>query len=232
MSKSNSSSKPKRARSAYIFFGKDERENIKAEFPDMKSTEIISEVAKRWKTLKEDDPSAYDHYTELAKEDKVRYNQDIDGYVPKEGEKKIKKKKDSKKPKRGRSAWILYGQDERKTIKEEFPDMKQKEVLTEISKRWKSLSDKEKEKYNELAKKDTERYNNDMKTYSIGKDEVPTTAYQAFCKENRLGIMNGNPDLVSKQDVTKELRKMWNKLNVDEKKDWKGKLGGDKDRAD
>ena len=66
---------PKRAKSAYLFFCETHRNTVKSENPEMKATEITSELGRRWNELKEDSSrkDEYKKYETLALEDKERY---------------------------------------------------------------------------------------------------------------------------------------------------------------
>ena len=55
--------------------------------------------------------------------------------------KKKKKKKDPNAPKKALSAYLYFGQTARAKIKEEMPELKGKEVMPEIGKRWKALDE-------------------------------------------------------------------------------------------
>lgn len=66
-----------------------------------------------------------------------------------------KDKRDSKKDKdkedkapRIPSGYLLFTKDERPNVVKDNPDMKAKEIMTELGKRWRELSDGEKNKYN------------------------------------------------------------------------------------
>jgi len=48
-------------------------------------------------------------------------------------------------PKKGLSAYMFFCQDMRDTVKAENPEMKVTEVTTELGRRWKAMSEKEKE---------------------------------------------------------------------------------------
>jgi hypothetical protein len=65
--------RPKRPKSAYIFFCTIIRQKIKDENPSISNTELIEIIGNQWKEL------AYDEkrfYKQLADEDKIRYNED------------------------------------------------------------------------------------------------------------------------------------------------------------
>lgn len=172
--KTKDPTKPKRAKSSYLFYCADERGTVKEEMPTAKPTEVTAELGLRWKLLKAskepNDAKRYEKYTEAAKEDKQRYQMEIDAYVePTGGETQVttgvgKSRKSSggaEKAKRRRTAYYFYGQENRVTIKEELGEgAKGPEVTTELARRWKELKgDPERKeeytKYVDLAAADT-----------------------------------------------------------------------------
>lgn len=68
---------PKRAKTAYIFYTIDNRTKVQSENPDMKTTEIMSELGKQWKSL---DDSKKSKYVEMAKNDSDRYKQEKEAW--------------------------------------------------------------------------------------------------------------------------------------------------------
>jgi hypothetical protein len=62
--------KIKRPRSSYAYFMKDVRASVAAQFPDKTPRELMSDVAAAWKSSPE---ATKQKYVQLAKEDKVRY---------------------------------------------------------------------------------------------------------------------------------------------------------------
>ena len=173
---------PKKNVSTWILFSKAERLKVKKDFPDMPPKEVMSELAKRWKVAKEDD-DIMEEFKILAEEDKKRYEEEKKNYVPPENEddddnkddKKKKGKKGKKKlnkvngPKKPKSSWLFFCEEERKNLKDEKDPPKGKDVLTELGVRWKALKEKGGKKYNKfetMAKNDKERYNEDMKKFN------------------------------------------------------------------
>ena len=61
---------PKRALNPYMFFGKEVRQTIRDENPEMKMTEISKKIGVMWKELSEEDKVKYN---DLAEKDKERY---------------------------------------------------------------------------------------------------------------------------------------------------------------
>ena len=73
---------PKGAKNAFIIYCSDKRSEVKAEFPELKPTEITKIIAQRWNEDKLDsDVHAY--YQSLAAEDKVRAMEAKKAYVSK-----------------------------------------------------------------------------------------------------------------------------------------------------
>ena len=175
--------KPKRGKSAYIFFCSDAREGVKEELGDVKPQEVIRELGVQWRALKESqkksDKTKVAKYNKMAEEDKERAAREMETYVPpteeellankpKRGRKSTKKKSD--KPKRGKSAYLFFCGEMRQELKEEFPDADGKEITRMLGERWSELKDdKDREdelsKYEELAKEDKERYDKEMESY-------------------------------------------------------------------
>ncbi|KAI4532289.1 hypothetical protein MG293_017554 [Ovis ammon polii] len=96
------------------------------------------------------------------------------------------------------------------------------EFSKKCSERWKTMSGKEKSKFNEMAKADKVHYDQEMKDYGPakgGKDrnapKRPPSGFFLF-SEFRPKIKSTNPG-ISIGDVAKELGKMWNNLNDSEK---------------
>ena len=160
---------PKRPMSAYLYFCKEKRAEVKEENPNMKATEITSELGRLWHEVKETEE--VEQYNELAKADRARYNAE----VPKEEkeekpkkkkkaqvesddgenkEEKPKKKRVTKKggPKRPKSAYLYFCEEKRAEVKEENPEMKPTEVTSELGRLWNKIKDtKAALKYKEQA---------------------------------------------------------------------------------
>jgi len=74
-----------------------------------------------------------------------------------EESKKWGKKPEKAKKKRGMTGYLLYAKETRPTVKDELvangnENPKPTEVITEVAKRWKSMSEDEQGKWNERAK--------------------------------------------------------------------------------
>ena len=83
------------------------------------------------------------------------------GKTEKQMDKLLKKlEKAGKSPKkRGPSAYNVFCKSERAVVKQENPEMSAKDIMSELGKRWKALSDEEKAVYNEDKKRKEELEN-------------------------------------------------------------------------
>ncbi|XP_017003111.2 FACT complex subunit Ssrp1 [Drosophila takahashii] len=81
----------------------------------------------------------------------------------KERTKKATKKKDTGKPKRATTAFMLWLNDTRESIKKENPGIKVTEIAKKGGEMWKELKDKS--KWEEAAAKDKQRYQDEMRNY-------------------------------------------------------------------
>jgi structure-specific recognition protein 1 len=188
--------KPKRGKSAYLFFCTDNRAKTKEDLgDDAKATEVTKELGRLWNELKESDKKSdkkkLEKYEKQAAEDKERYETEMVDYEPPsedeleemmEKKKKSKKssgKKDPNKPKRGKSAYLFFCADNRAKTKEDLGDeAKATEVTAELGRLWNELkesdktSDKKKmEKYEKQAAEDKERYEAEMVDYDPPSEE-------------------------------------------------------------
>jgi len=82
---------------------------------------------------------------------------------------KTKKKKDPNAPKHPTSAYLFFCTENRAEIKLQMPEATQKELLTEVGRQWKDLTEKKKEKYNSMASLDKARYAKEMEKYNASK---------------------------------------------------------------
>uniref|UniRef100_A0A9R8MR31 High mobility group protein B2 n=1 Tax=Equus caballus TaxID=9796 RepID=A0A9R8MR31_HORSE len=132
-------------------------------------------------------------------------------------------KGDPKKPRGKMSSYAFFVQTCREEHKKKHPDasVNFSEFSKKCSERWKTMSAKEKGKFEDMAKADKARYEREMKTYIPPKGETkkkfkdpnapkrPPSAFFLFCSEYRPKIKGEHPGL-SIGDVAKKLGEMWN----------------------
>jgi hypothetical protein len=170
--------KPKRGKSAYIFFCAKKRDEAKANLGEgAKATEVTSELGLMWNALKASTKSADKKFlaslVSEAAEDKARYTEEMESYVapsdedlatmvsPKKGRKTSDK--DPNAPKKGKSAYIFFCADMRPQVKEELGEEGKSLIMSELGKRWKELKEDEGraaelDRYAKMAANDKARY--------------------------------------------------------------------------
>ncbi|KAF8803922.1 HMG-box [Phlegmacium glaucopus] len=106
-----------------------------------------------------------------------------------EGSKKRKrpiKPKDPNAPKRPASSYILFQNEVRKELKERHPELSNADLLSLISEQWKSMSDEQKETYNQAMKTAKAQYSEDKKAYDNRTPEQVDAANAAAAAANSL----------------------------------------------
>ena len=135
-------------------------------------------------------------------------------------EKSIKAKKPVDAPKGARTGYILFCMKERPKITEEFPDMKNQDIVKLMAERWKQLKDDDivMEHFKNLAEEDKKRAAKDKKEYvpteKVEKEKpkkvVRTkTGYLLFCDDERALVKEEG---FTGADIMKELGRRWKKL--------------------
>lgn len=121
--------KPKKSKSAYLFFCAEERKKIKHESPDLKSVQVTMLLGQRWRELKANKARASElsKYEKLASTDNDRYMNE------KESVKKALRPNSSKRVK---SAYLLFCEQMRPVVKSEQPHLKAKDIIVELGRRW------------------------------------------------------------------------------------------------
>uniref|UniRef100_A0A8C8WYF1 High mobility group protein B3 n=1 Tax=Panthera leo TaxID=9689 RepID=A0A8C8WYF1_PANLE len=152
--------KPKGKMSAYTFFVQTCREEHKKKNPEVpvNFAEFSKKCSERSKTMSGKEKSKFD---EMAKADKVRYDQEMKDYGPaKEG-----KKKDPNAPKRPPSGFFLFCSEFCPKIKSTNPGISIGDVAKKLGKMWNDLSDGEKQPNNNKAAKLKDKYEKDVADY-------------------------------------------------------------------
>ena len=142
---------PNGAKSAYILFCSDERPQVKEDMPNIDSKEVLAELGKRWKALKDNDEDRYNEFQVMAEKDKVRFKNEMKNYVPVESdtedEDKVKNK-DKDTPKRSKTAYQMFCEEQKETVKQD--GFEGKEVVAELARRWKDLESEDEDYFKNL----------------------------------------------------------------------------------
>uniref|UniRef100_H0XIH4 HMG box domain-containing protein n=1 Tax=Otolemur garnettii TaxID=30611 RepID=H0XIH4_OTOGA len=145
-------------------------------------------------------------------------------------------KGDPKKPRGKMSSCAFFVQNCREEHKKKHLDasVNFSEFSKKCSKGWKTMSAKEKGKFEDIAKVDKAHYERELKTYISPKRETkkkfkdpnaskrPPLAFFLLCSEYHPQIKGEHPGL-SIGDVAKKLGEMWNNTAADDKQPYKKK---------
>lgn len=142
--------------------------------------------------------------------------------------KKSTKVKDVNRPKKASTAYILFSNAMRESVKSKNPTMKSNEIMSELGRLWKQASDSEREKYQKMFELERVRYENEMTSYVPPAKEVqvkskdksdlkkPMNAYVIFSQEARTQVKEQEPSLTF-GEVTQRLATKWNNMSDSEK---------------
>jgi hypothetical protein len=165
-------SKPKGRMTAYAYFVQTQRDEQKKKNPDeaVAFTEFSKTCAEQWKKMSEKDKSKYQ---KMAEKDKARYDGEMKSYKPAPEAaggrgKKGKKGKDPNAPKRSMSAFFWFCDEERPKVRKAHSEWTVGEVAKELGRRWATVSDADKARFQKQADKDKARYAKEMDAYRSG----------------------------------------------------------------
>ncbi|XP_041807657.1 high mobility group protein B1-like [Chelmon rostratus] len=144
--------------------------------------------------------------------------------------------RDPAKPRGKMSSYAYFVQTCREEHKKKHPDASVNfaEFSKKCSERWKTMSSKEKGKFEDLARQDKARYEREMMSYVPvrgGKKKKykdpnapkrPPSAFFIFCSEFRPKVKSEAPGL-SIGDVAKRLGEMWNSTSAEAKQPFEKK---------
>eukprot|EP00977_Amphora_coffeiformis_P011768 scaffold2868_cov171-Amphora_coffeaeformis.AAC.21 len=132
----------------------------------------------------------------------------------------VKYKKAPGAPKRFKSAYMFFSEQQHKIIRQRLSNKKTRaaEVAKLVSQAWKDLSDEGRSKWLELGRLDRERYERQKAAYKgpwkipdvkhPNAPKRPCSAFLAFSNERRKIIVEENPQLDGTQ-ISSALSKMW-----------------------
>ncbi|XP_028832101.1 high mobility group protein B2a [Denticeps clupeoides] len=156
--------------------------------------------------------------------------------------------KDPNKPKGKTSSYAFFVLTCREEHKKKNPDVPVNfsEFSKKCSERWKTMSSKEKVKFEEMAKNDKVRYDREMKSYiptssksskkaKKQKDpnapKRPPSAFFLFCSDHRPKVKGENPGITI-GEIAKKMGEMWSKLGSKEKTPYEQKAQKLKEKYD
>ena len=144
-----------------------------------------------------------------------------------------KPRKDPTKPKRGKSSYIFFCQDQRSTAKANLTNPTSPQVTSELAKMWRKLKSRDDDdaktqmdRYIKESESDKERYKKEMCNYvpqdmtkKVKKDPTKPkrskSSYIFFCSRHREEVKSDLSDSTA-TEVVRELGRLWGKLKIDE----------------
>lgn len=230
---------PKAAKSAYIFFCADHRPAIMKKNPEIKFGEVGKALGAKWKSLNENQKTKYKN---AAKLDKSRFNGEMLAYNKTKSQElekanNGKKKKDKNVPKAAKSAYLVFCAETRASVVKRHPNLTFGEIGKQLGAKWKSLTQSQKNKFENAAMLDKVRYDkemveykkkksiadskdkrskknlelNDLKLKGIIKPKKARSSYIFFSKAVREQVQNENPH-ASFGDISKITGQLWTQL--------------------
>lgn len=127
------------------------------------------------------------------------------------------KLKDPTKPKRGKSAFLYYCDHNRSTLREKFPDLTIKQIVSKLGSSWQELKTEGKiNEYEQMSMNDRNRYKTEMKNYFPQKIKKGDVLFNKFVSLKYDKVLSKYPTYNSKQ-IKKHLKEKWNKLPIEKK---------------
>jgi len=162
------------------------------------------------------------------------------------GQKRKKEKDNSDKPKKPRTAYMLFCADNREIIKKENPEVTFSSINKILGNKWKVLTKEDKEKYEVAIKEEVSNYKVALAQYKEEHPEgnvkkkrkhgpehkgpkPPLSAFFHFSKEVRVHTKNENPK-ASFGDMSKIIGQKWQALSKEELGKYKELAEADKTR--
>ncbi|XP_035760373.1 high mobility group protein B2-like [Neolamprologus brichardi] len=119
--------------------------------------------SKKWKSMSPEEKAKFE---EMAKNDKLRYDQEMKSYVPPAGaEKGKKKKKDPNAPKGPPSVFFIFTSEHREKIKADNPGISNPDISKKFSEMWKKMSTTDKGPYEAKYAELKEKYEMEVAAY-------------------------------------------------------------------
>ncbi len=139
-------------------------------------------------------------------------------------EKTKKKEKDPNKPKRPESSFLLWSKMERTKLKKSNPLMDSKEIMKELGRIWKSLTDEEKASFDNESNDKREKYKKEMEDYnktnkiekedkSVEKPKRKMSPYDLFKRGQVEEARKVSPKIKIK-DIERDIKNEWNRLKA------------------
>jgi len=142
-------------------------DEVMEEYPDTEMEfaweSTVANVEKKWPNMSEE---LKEKWFECEVLDEQHHQEEKN--VPQSPSKKKKRKKDPNMPKQGMSAFFMYMNHIRETIKAQNPDFSVTDISKEVGRRWQTMSEKDKEPFKLKQQKAKEIHDKEMIEYKKG----------------------------------------------------------------
>lgn len=128
-----------------------------------------------------------------------------------------KKNSNKKNPNRPLTAYILFFKSIRNEVQQQNPQLSNIQIMKEVAKKWKNLSEQERKPFVDKYNIAYEKYWTEKKNLEANlPPKRPCSSFLIFANEIRSSICKENPDLPA-TEIAKLIGKKWNALNNNEK---------------
>ncbi len=138
--------RPKRAMTPFLYYACEQRKILKENGIKMTLPEQSKRIAGTWKNVTDKSK-----YVEQSQVDRERYVEEMRHDVQ------------PVKIKRPRSSYAFFMKDMRGHIAAQCPGKNPRDLMTDIARAWKNISDQDRQRYKEMAQDDRIRYANEKK---------------------------------------------------------------------
>lgn len=155
---------PSKPRNLYVCFGDEKRKE--STYKGMEFAQVSKMLSVEWTKVSEKDKLKY---KKLAEQDVIRYNKEMEEFKKNYPEyiatTKKRKRKAKDEPKNPKNAYIIFSNEERQKLLDQFPELTTKTAMVELGKKWKALDEKTKAKYEVKASQDKIRYQQEKEVW-------------------------------------------------------------------
>ncbi|KAJ3130832.1 hypothetical protein HK100_007379 [Physocladia obscura] len=161
---------PHRAPSGYNLFAQEKGKSLRLQDNSVDAKDVMRATGAAWKALSDEEraewnvqalPGQQEYTTKKASYVQL-HKDDVQSVVSPVGTKVKRNKRDPNLPKLPVSAYTMFTAEHYQIIKESQPEIANKDRLKEVARKWATLSEKEKKKYEADAEKDKQRYITEM----------------------------------------------------------------------
>ena len=171
------SAKPRRGKSAFLYYCENNRSLLKEANPTMSVKEIVSTLGANWQKLKKENLAEVERFEKMSIKDRDRYKSEMRSYIPvlsrkyekkpkdddekpegEEIEKKPEKKESVKRSKRDHKEVLYsnYVKSRRVKTKKNHPELDSEGIIAYLARKWEKMPDIKKEKYSKKSVKNKE----------------------------------------------------------------------------